>query len=515
MAPMRARSPLCLALSASLALSACGSVDPGERPKESAPAGATISQASVRPLDGELLAGVDRESVTSNAPAFYGAWFRMPSTEFTDLTKAFVEGETEEWAKSEPTAIAPTRGQLTDGQPAIPELNVQPELTDAGSDLVGIRYVTDEFAGGSSANSYRTFWYDGSADSAGGSEMLIDPASAADVLDAVVSALRADQRTDPDLVDEAASASPEEALATGLLDSLNFTADGDLVVELDDYSVAAGSQGTIEITLPADEAAAWLSDFGSRAQEAAQSPTAPEFLAEQAAPSDDPTGTAAAPSPSSSGSAARPAPGDVDCTVEKCVALTFDDGPGQYTDRLLDILAEKQAKATFFVVGPNVEAFPGVVRRAVSEGHQIGAHSWTHRQMTSQTADEVRGEITRTSDAVEAATGHPTSAMRPPYGAVDGEVRSVLAGMDRMGVILWDVDTLDWKTRSAWATVDHVRTDTRNGSIILMHDIHKSTVDAVPEAIDVLQGEGYHLVTVDELLASEGPESGVSYSRLG
>lgn len=199
----------------------------------------------------------------------------------------------------------------------------------------------------------------------------------------------------------------------------------------------------------------------------------------------------------------------------KCVALTFDDGPGAHTERLLDMLKKHKAKATFFVLGQNVKANPGVVKRAVVEGHQVGNHSWAHPSLTKLSAASIHEQIARTSAAVKDATGRGTDSVRPPYGAINKNVRAALANEPDAHVILWSVDTLDWKHHSPAKTLAAVKEQTRPGGIILMHDIHKTSVDAVPSVIEYLQSQGYTLVTVDQLLASEHPQSGKVYSHLG
>lgn len=195
--------------------------------------------------------------------------------------------------------------------------------------------------------------------------------------------------------------------------------------------------------------------------------------------------------------------GDVDCTKVACVAITFDDGPGDHTARLLDILKARNAKATFFTVGWRVNTNPSLVRRAHAEGHEIGNHSYNHPDLTKQRRATIRSELARTSDAILRATGERPTAMRPPYGAWNETVRSVVKERNEGPTILWDVDTLDWQHRNPRTTIQKVKTLAKPGSIILMHDIHKTTVDAVPGVIDALRAKGYHLVTVEQLLSSD------------
>ncbi|OLT54469.1 hypothetical protein BJF88_09010 [Cellulosimicrobium sp. CUA-896] len=188
----------------------------------------------------------------------------------------------------------------------------------------------------------------------------------------------------------------------------------------------------------------------------------------------------------------------VDCAVERCVALTFDDGPDAETGRLLEVLAEKHATATFFVVGRNVAARPQVARAVVEGGHLVANHTWDHPRLTTLDDAAVRDQLERTQSAVRDATGTAPTFLRPPYGDVDDRVRS-LATRAGLRVELWDLDTQDWRTRDAEETRRRVAAQVRPGSVVLLHDIHGSTVDAVAGIVDDLRREGYRLVTVDLL----------------
>ena len=187
------------------------------------------------------------------------------------------------------------------------------------------------------------------------------------------------------------------------------------------------------------------------------------------------------------------------------IALTFDDGPGDYTDRLLDILAQHRAKATFFVVGRNISGHQETLKRAAEEGHEIGSHSWGHPQLTKLTQDGIREQLTKTRDKIQEAAGVEANLLRPPYGAQNKTVRAI-AG--EMGVVLinWNVDPKDWQLRNADKVYDAVISRVTDGDIILCHDIHATTIDAMERLIPDLQAQGYQLVTVTELLTSQGGE---------
>jgi len=198
----------------------------------------------------------------------------------------------------------------------------------------------------------------------------------------------------------------------------------------------------------------------------------------------------------------------VNCAQARCVALTFDDGPGDETGRLLDLLAERRVPATFFVLGRQVRAHQVVTRRLVAEGHEIGNHTWDHRRLTSLRADAVRAELRRTAEAVRQVAGVSPALVRPPFGSTD---RTVSRTVDAP-LILWNVDPRDWRTRDPDVIYERVLTDVRPGAIVLLHDIYGTTVDAMPRIIDALRKQGYTFVTVSELFGGH-LEAGQSYDH--
>ncbi|NRQ37738.1 polysaccharide deacetylase family protein [Nonomuraea sp. NN258] len=191
----------------------------------------------------------------------------------------------------------------------------------------------------------------------------------------------------------------------------------------------------------------------------------------------------------------------VDCRQVKCVALTFDDGPGKHTAALLRHLAAYDARATFFVVGQNVAERPGTVRRLVEDGHEIGNHTWSHPDLTRLTPAAVRKQWARTDKAVLAAAGVLPKLVRPPYGALNGTVRK----HTKRPMVLWSVDTLDWRYRDSRRVAKVTVKKARPGGIVLFHDIHPTTVAAMPKALKKLAARGYHFVTVSELLGDAKP----------
>lgn len=188
---------------------------------------------------------------------------------------------------------------------------------------------------------------------------------------------------------------------------------------------------------------------------------------------------------------------------DKLVALTFDDGPhGTLTPRILDILGRHGAKGTFFVLGRNASRFPGILQRAVAEGHELGNHSWSHAKLTACGRDRLLSEMSRTRDAIVNATGRAPAVMRPPYGAINASTLQTIYSAYGTPAILWDVDTNDWRKPGVQTVIARAVNGARSGSIILVHDIHASTADAIEGIVTGLQARGFRLVTVSELIAA-------------
>ena len=194
-------------------------------------------------------------------------------------------------------------------------------------------------------------------------------------------------------------------------------------------------------------------------------------------------------------------------TALKLIAITFDDGPDPVlTPRLLDLLKQRGIHATFFLVGKNAAAFPEVVSRIVAEGHEVANHSWSHPLLTQMGQDGVESQLRRTHDAIVKACGTAPLLYRPPYGAVRLSQRTRIEKTFGYPAILWDVDPQDWKhPRNAQKVYDSILSLTRPGSIILCHDIHETTVAAMPSTLDDLTARGYRFATVTQLIAYTTP----------
>ncbi len=185
------------------------------------------------------------------------------------------------------------------------------------------------------------------------------------------------------------------------------------------------------------------------------------------------------------------------------IALTFDDGPAEHTPRLLDILKKNGAKATFFIVGNLIEGGKAIIKRAYDEGHEIGNHTFTHAHLTYIPKEDILSELSKTSEALCEITGEMPKLSRPPYGSYNETVAE--AGRELgLAFINWTVNTMDWSTQNADAVHKEIMSTSEGGFIMLCHDSHKSTVDAMERVVVELIEKGFELVTVSELMAHYG-----------
>ena len=241
-------------------------------------------------------------------------------------------------------------------------------------------------------------------------------------------------------------------------------------------SLLPSSYGELTITVPISSVSKYLQN--PTARKLANIPKPPE-------PKPEPAPAPAAPTPAPT-------------TGNKVIALTFDDGPGPYTAHLLDILDQYGARATFFLIGSKVSGQASVVRSIQARGHQLGNHSWSHPELPKLSVDQIAGEIDRTNEAIRQATGVKPSILRPPYGAVNGVVLEQLR-LRNMSSILWSVDTRDWADRNSQIVCSRAVAGARPGAVILMHDIHQTSVNAVPCILSSLKQQGYSFVTIQRL----------------
>lgn len=208
--------------------------------------------------------------------------------------------------------------------------------------------------------------------------------------------------------------------------------------------------------------------------------------------------------------AAVPADGTAELTddtsAEKLIALTFDDGPSSVnTPVLLDGLAQRGVHATFFLVGSMAADNHDLVRRMVAEGHQIGLHTYDHSSsqgLVGLSESQFRAQVDTTRDLLTALTDQTSFVFRPPYGFVDHSVRLWADAP----IILWSVDTEDWRDQNVERITQHIVSHAEDGAIILLHDIFSTSVESALKAVDILMDQGYRFVTVDELFAAKGTD---------
>lgn len=204
------------------------------------------------------------------------------------------------------------------------------------------------------------------------------------------------------------------------------------------------------------------------------------------------------------------------CDVKVCnviqVAITFDDGPSKHTPKLLDYLKESGIKATFFIVCNRVNSFKGTTQRIVDEGHELGYHSWSHKNQKKLTTDQIKSDFKKSEKLVEDLTGATFTVWRAPGGSINDRV---LGAID-LPHIMWSVDTLDWKYRDVDHVYNAILKNSDDGEIILLHDLHKTSVEGAIKAMKVMQAGDYEFLTVTELLSRNGkaPSNNKNYSKV-
>ncbi|GGK77415.1 deacetylase [Sphaerisporangium melleum] len=194
----------------------------------------------------------------------------------------------------------------------------------------------------------------------------------------------------------------------------------------------------------------------------------------------------------------------------KCIALTFDDGPGPYTGKLLDLLRRHRTKVTFFLMGERVATSPSVVRRMARDGHEIGDHTYDHPHLPSLPDDDIRDQLTRTQDVIRKVTGREPGLMRPPYGDTDERVSGIAAELG-LSQIVWNGTSRDWELRDTAAITKKVLGLAKRDRVVLMHDIWPQTVKAMPKILTTLEKKGYHVVPVTSLLRGRSLAAGEIY----
>lgn len=190
--------------------------------------------------------------------------------------------------------------------------------------------------------------------------------------------------------------------------------------------------------------------------------------------------------------------GSVINTSKRLIAITFDDGPGPYTDRLVDILKNNKVNATFFMLGNNLEKYRSTVLNVYNSGNEIGYHSYAHTNFKRQDIDTIVAEFNTSNEILKSITGSTFSLVRPPYGAINSEIKEALD----VSFILWNVDTEDWRNKDIDYLLNYTLENIQEGYIVLFHDIHATSVDAIEKILSYLYVEGYQVVTVSKLAES-------------
>ena len=269
-----------------------------------------------------------------------------------------------------------------------------------------------------------------------------------------------------------------------------------IIVILEKYEHFPGYVGTLMITLPYDALGDALI-IGIKPY--TTEPSEPDPAVSEETPD---ASVAEAPELQTPEEPEQAAPPHAELDVARpMIALTFDDGPhNRHTDRILDLLEQYDGRATFFVLGNLVNGNSDVVARAHQNGNEILGHSWNHRNLTNLSNEELRSQILDTSAIIESVTGVQGNMFRAPFGAVNDNVRNVAEELG-FSIVSWSVDPRDWDHRDANRTYTSIINNARAGSIVVLHDIHGSTADAMERVIPELVSRGYQLVTVSELLA--------------
>ena len=185
---------------------------------------------------------------------------------------------------------------------------------------------------------------------------------------------------------------------------------------------------------------------------------------------------------------------------KRIIALTFDDGPGPYTSNLVDILKNNKASATFFMLGKNINIYKDTVLKVHESGMEIGYHSYNHKNFKRQRLEVIKEEFDKSNEALKSITGDTFHLIRPPYGEINDKIKDALD----VSFILWNIDTLDWRHKNCDYLVNYVLEKAEDGNIILFHDIHKTSVDAIEKLLPELYVNGYQVVTVSKLAEVTG-----------
>lgn len=375
-------------------------------------------------------------------------------------------------------------------------LDIGWELVAAGDGVLGVRLVRTEEDMHGLRQGYSTYWYDARDRTVSYSTQLLRGQEELAELNAIAREdLAEDEDVDPDAL--------HPVLRT--YDSIGFNASGDLVVEFDDGHLSPivdghvpdSSPGRRTVVVGHEVSEPLLSGLGERAREASLA-AEPDLDLPPPAAGDDvdgpPPGVVTAGDP------------EVDCRDNgtRCVALTFDDGPVEATPHLLDILAEEEVTASFFLNGGPTLTRPSVLRRAYAEGHEIASHGDEHEHMNKMDPEHLAAQTAAVSAMVRRQTGFTVERFRPPFGATNDDVHAEIAAQD-MAEVAWTVDSRDWEGHAPDKIVENVVAGIEPGAVVLLHDPQPATLAAVPEIIERLRERDYVFVTSGQALGGTEP----------
>lgn len=420
------------------------------------------------------------------------------------------------------------------------QAEISSRVIASSPDAIGIVVKSVTTENGASAERQSTIWYDPSQVQSFSSPILVEESKWADFAKAVQEAGK-QQKLDAGKLTAALADAPAPQ---GTGPAMGFDPEGNVVLMFDSGVLDAGKRGLV---VPKDKAAGLLSAYGLKAQAAATGPSdytavgVPQQKSAQTTPGTAKPGTDGSATPgsgasttpasgSSPASGSTPAAGSTpsgrttpagsatpgagtrpstavgpDCRVLKCIALTYDDGPGAGTPKVVQTLEEGKAAATFFQMGQSIKANPDSVRLVAASGQEIGNHSVSHPDLGRLSGSKLDSEINGNSDRLKELTGRPPLLFRPPYGS-HKDLTDKVIGAAGMAIINWNVDTNDWQTKSQSKTENSAvyQGMAAPNSIVLMHDIHDSSVAAAPTIVRDLQARGATLVTVSELTVNSG-----------
>lgn len=180
---------------------------------------------------------------------------------------------------------------------------------------------------------------------------------------------------------------------------------------------------------------------------------------------------------------------------DKFIALTFDDGPSIYTDELIEYLNKNNCNATFFVLGNKVKLYNDVLKKSLRYGNEIGNHSYNHKWLAKLSLEEYKEQINKTQNIIKKYTGYTPAVLRPTYGSVN----DIIKKNSDLDIVLWNVDTLDWKYKNSNKITERATKNLKDGNIILMHDTHKTTLEAVKKIVPIIKNKGFKCITISDL----------------